>query len=157
MLPVRPFKQSRSMCGPASLKMVFQYFGVEKTERTLARLSGATHRKGVPGEWLVRAARVLGFRAHLQDHCTFTDIHRYVHQRKIPVIVDWFLDDDGHYSVVVGLDRRHITLQDPAIGRRRTMDLHTFQRLWFDFDGSYIQKPQNIILRRMIVVYPPSR
>ena len=155
MLRVRPFQQSPSMCGPAALKMVLAFFGVQKTERALARLSGATRAKGVPGKGLVHAARTLGLRARIKDRCSFADLHHYVTHRKIPVIVDWFLENDGHYAVVVALTRTHITLQDPAIGRRRTMDLVTFKRVWFDFEGPHLRKPKDIILRRMIVVVDP--
>ena len=32
VLPVKPFQETlhQSMCGPASLKMVFDYYGIEK-------------------------------------------------------------------------------------------------------------------------------
>ena len=42
LLKVKSFQEKLgvSYCGPASLKMVLEYYGIEKTEKELARLSG---------------------------------------------------------------------------------------------------------------------
>jgi predicted double-glycine peptidase len=42
MLEVKPFQETlhEGMCGPASLKIVLDYFGVNKTENELADLMG---------------------------------------------------------------------------------------------------------------------
>lgn len=47
MLPIKPLKKEKDYyCGPACLKMVFDYYGVIKTQKEWARLSGTT-RDGV--------------------------------------------------------------------------------------------------------------
>lgn len=45
MLKLKPFQETlnASMCGPASLKIVLNYYGVEATEKELARLVGKIH------------------------------------------------------------------------------------------------------------------
>lgn len=154
MLKVKPHRQSHGFCGPATLKMVLAYYGVDRSERALARLAGATREFGVDAPGLMRAARALGFRARVRDHATFSDIRRYVIDRKMPVIVDWFSADEGHYSVVVHVDRRHIYLQDPELGRVRKMRRGDFRRIWFDFSTDYLRKKRDLQLRRMIVVEP---
>ncbi len=66
--------------------------------------------------------------------------------------MDWFSGDDGHYSVVVGIDRKYIHLQDPELGKVRSLDIPTFRRVWFDFPGDMLHSHRDLILRRMIVV-----
>lgn|SRR3989338_5750540 len=153
MLKVTPFEQTTGYCGPASLKMVLEYYGVKKSERELARLSGATIGRGVEGKGLLRAAKKLGLRGFIKDFASLSDIKKFVIQKKIPVIVDWFSRDDGHYSVVAGIDEKNIYLQDPEWGKLVKMDLKTFNRVWFDFPGNHIRSPRDLIIRRLIAIY----
>lgn len=79
----------------------------------------------------------------------------------MPVIVNWFTGGrldysesevaDGHYSVVAGLDEKHIYLQDPEIGKIRKIKRDDFMKVWFDFKGEYI-KPNELIIRQIIVI-----
>lgn len=153
MLNVKPFLQSASMCGPASLKMVLEYFGTKKSEKELVLLSKATASKGTTAENLVRAAKKLGFHAFTKDFSSIKEIKKYI-DKKTPVIVDWFSGDDGHYSVVADIDKKFIYLQDPDLNKINKLDLITFQRVWFDFEGDMLKRKQDIFIRRLIVVYP---
>ena len=152
MLKIKPFKQSASFCGPASLKMVLEYFGIKKTEKEIAKLCGATKEKGVGAAGLLEAARKLGLKGFVKDFSEIEDLKKYVLKKKIPVIVDWFQGGDGHYSVGVGIDRKNIWLQDPEIGKIKKLDLETFKRVWFDFPGNFLKSKNQIIIRRMVVV-----
>ena len=153
MLNVKPFRQSSGFCGPASLKMVLGYYGIKKSEKELANLSGSTPGKGVGAEGLLKAAKALGFKAHVKDFSEIKDLKTYVLKKKIPVIVDWFSTHDGHYSVAVDIDRKNIYLQDPELGSIRTIDLQTFKRIWFDFTGDFLTSKDDMIIRRMIVIF----
>lgn len=153
MIQVKPFEQSTGYCGPASLKMVLEYYGVKKSERELAKLSGATPGRGVEAARLLRAAKKSGLRGFIRDNASLNDIRKLVNVKKIPVIVDWFSGDDGHYSVVVGIDKKNIYLQDPEWGRRVSMDLKTFYRVWFDFPGDFIKSKKDLIIRRIIIIH----
>jgi len=153
MLNIKPFRQSSGFCGPACLKMVLDYYGVKKSEKELAKLSAATPGKGVGAEGLLKTAKELGFKGFVKDFSNLHDIRIYALNKKIPVIVDWFSATDGHYSVVVHIDQEKIYLQDPDLGRLRTMNLDTFKRVWFDFLGDFLRSKDDIIIRRMIVIY----
>ncbi|MFH1193038.1 MAG: cysteine peptidase family C39 domain-containing protein [Candidatus Jorgensenbacteria bacterium] len=153
LLNVKPFQRTPGWCGPASLKMVLAYYGLKKSERELARLSGATRSQGVEAPALLRVARKLGFKAHIKDRATLADIKKLL-WRGVPVIVDWFSKDDGHFSVVVGLTRDAIYLQDPEIKRIRRMDIKIFKRVWFDFPGDILRSKNEVILQRMLVIWP---
>ncbi len=153
MLNIPPFRQLPDLCGPSCLKMVLAYFGVEKNEPELAKLAGATKNKGATASDLIRVAKKLGFNGMIKDSASLADIKKYVLNKKIPVIVDWFSHDDGHYSVAVDIDNKNIYLQDPELGALRMMDLKTFKRVWFDFPGDFMTSKNDLILRRMIVIW----
>ncbi|MSU54756.1 MAG: hypothetical protein EXS48_02930 [Candidatus Staskawiczbacteria bacterium] len=162
-LPVKPFQETlhQSMCGPASLKMVFDYYGVEKTEAEIAVLCDTTKELGTNDKDIKKAAESLGFTVEIKNNSTFEDIQEWLDQ-KVPVIVDWFTrgrsdyDDSevagGHASVVVGLDETYIYLQDPEIGKLRKIDRNDFMKVWFDFSGEYIESNE-LILRQIIAIY----
>ena len=162
MITIKPFKQKTgiSFCGPACLKMVLSYFGIERSERDLAKISGCSPVHGLKAEGILKTAKKLGFMGFIKDFSTMKDLEYYVKKKKIPVIVDWFSPGlagesiDGHYSVVVNIDKENIYLQDPELGYSRALRIQVFKRLWFDFAGDYIASKDDMIIRRMIVLAP---
>ncbi|MDP3710290.1 MAG: C39 family peptidase [bacterium] len=165
LLNVKPFQETLNsgMCGPASLKMVLSYYGVEKTEQELARLCQTDTGLGTNAASLKRAAESLGFNVEIKNQSTFNDVQKWL-DKKVPVIANWFsrgrtdYDDssvaDGHYSPVVGLDEQYIYLQDPEIGGLRKIARDDFLRVWFDFTGPYIRSLDEVLLRPLIAVCP---
>jgi ABC-type bacteriocin/lantibiotic exporter with double-glycine peptidase domain len=163
ILPVKPFQETlhAGMCGPASLKIILAYYGIEKSEQELAEICRTDSDLGTDDQGLEKAAEQLGFKVEIKNESTFEDIEGWI-DRGVPVIVNWFTrgrvdyDDssvaDGHYSVVVGLDDDSIFLQDPETGSLRTLDREDFMTVWFDFTGKYIQ-PEELVLRQIIVIY----
>lgn len=154
MLDVKPYRQKVAHCGPACLKMVLAYYGVEKSEAELARLSGCTMKSGTPASGLLKAAKKCGFRGHVKDLATLGDIRQLVSRKRIPVIVDWFSTEEGHYSVVTKIDQVNIHMQDPELGHARAMRCDVFRRVWFDFSSDYMKSREDLVLRRLIAVYP---
>ena len=157
MLNITPFRQKPGHCGPASLKMVLDFWGVQITEKKLAELSGCSPSSGTGSEGLVRAAQKLGFRVRIKDFSELKDIREWVGRKKIPVIVDWFAFEGGHYSVVSGIDSENIYLEDPSLGYRRALKRSTFKRLWFDFPNDFLKSKSELIIRRMIIIDRCSR
>lgn len=163
MLKIKPFQETLNagMCGPASLKIVLKYYGVEANERGLAELSGASLKLGTEEKGITKAAKHFGFKVKIKSKSTFKDIEKYLNDG-IPVIVDWFSRGrsdysdsyvpDGHYSVVCGLDDKNIYLQDPEIGKIRKVEREDFMTVWFDFTKKYIN-PDELIIRQLIAIY----
>jgi len=155
MLSVKSLRQKPNFCGVASLKMVLDYFGNQKTEAELIGLTGATFQKGTSAQGIKKAAQKLGFLALLKDGADFKDIQYWL-DRKVPPIVDWFSIYggyvEGHYSVVIGLDKNYIYLQDPEIAGIRKIKRADFKRVWFDFEGYFMRTKNDLILRRLIVI-----
>jgi len=152
MLKIKPFRQQTGYCGPASLKMVLEYYGLKKTEKEMIKLTDCTE-MGLEAHRLIEEAKDLGFEGYVKDNASLEDIRELVLKKEIPVIVDWFSEDDGHYSVVVDIDEENIYPLDPQLGYVRAMRLATFFRLWFDFPGDYVQSQHDLTIRRLIVIY----
>jgi len=160
-LRTKPFKQSKMMCGPASLKIVADYFGIQAGENKLAKLCKSNKIMGTTGENLLRGARAIGLHGSIIDDADFKTIQYWL-GKDIPVIVDWMSPGQsrpphtrmagGHYSVVVGLTPTHIVLEDPGLGLRRRIKRADFMSVWFDFDDLYPERKSDIILRRIIVI-----
>jgi len=153
MLKVKSFRQTVGNCGPASLKIVLNFFNYQITEKELVALSGSTKEAGVDAEGLLKTAESLGFNGFIRDFANFIDLEEYVNKKQIPVIVDWFLKDDGHYSVVVDIDSENIYLTDPSLGYTRALRRTDFERVWFDFKGDCLVSKEDLFIRRMIVIY----
>lgn len=154
MIRLKQFRQTPDFCGPAALKMVFDYYGIEATEREIGKISGTTKKYGTSPESMEKTAAHFGFEAILKTKGTLNDLKHYL-DRKIPVIVNWFWEDDGHYSVVVGMDKKNIVMRDPSFWRIRKMPTGKFQKVWFDFKGDE-RRPEGMVSQLMIVITPKT-
>lgn len=167
LLPVNPFQETLhgGYCGPASLKIVLDYYGVQKSESEIAKRCGRDIKLGTNDVSMKRAAKSYGFNVEIKNKANFTDIQKWL-KRGVPVIVDWFTPGrpsartsempDGHYSVVAGLDKKNIYLQDPEIGAIRTIKRGDFLRVWFDFKKDRITSWKDMIIRQTIAIYPKT-
>jgi uncharacterized protein len=165
LLRVKPFQETLhgGYCGPASLKIVLDYYGVQKSEKEFAERCGRDSELGTSDILIKRAAKSYGFNVEIKNKASFTDIQKWLN-KEVPVIVNWFTRGrkdydnsnvpDGHYSVVIGLDNKNIYLQDPEIGAVRTIKKNDFLRVWFDFEKSYITSWKDMIIRQLIAIYP---
>lgn len=134
---------------------------MKKYEKELARMSGWNKTLGIDDQAMKKTAEKLGFKVKIKNNSKYSDLQKWL-EKGIPVIVNWFTRGrndypesetaDGHYSVVMGLDDKFIYLQDPEIGRIRKIKKYDFMRVWFDFQGDYIN-PKELIIRQMIVIY----
>jgi ABC-type bacteriocin/lantibiotic exporter with double-glycine peptidase domain len=156
MLKLKPYRQKPCFCGPASLKMVLEYYGVDKTEDELGRMAKTTIEDGTRGRRILNAARKLGFHGFVRDHCGIDDLRRWVVDKKVPVIVNWFSTDEGHYSVCVEVTDKMVYLMDPEIPGIKRFDHDTFLNVWFDFLHLHERTKDSLVLRRMIAVYPEN-
>jgi predicted double-glycine peptidase len=133
-------------CGAAALQAVLRYFGKggDLGEEELAARLGTTSENGTSPAAILRVAREHGLIATMREHMTIADLEDYV-ARGVPVIVDYqawaeqpnhdYTNDweNGHYSVVVGVDRRNVYLEDPSIlGARGRIPRAEFEARWHD-------------------------
>lgn len=164
LLAVKPFQETLrgGYCGPASLKMVLEYWGINKSEEEIATACNRDPNLGADDLSLKKAAESYGLKVEIENNTSFDSIQSWL-DRKVPIIVNWFTrgrkdygDEevpDGHYSVVVGLDDTHIYLQDPEIGGLRKLARDDFLRVWFDFKPAYITSWDDMIIRQIIAAH----
>ncbi|MDP3901933.1 MAG: cysteine peptidase family C39 domain-containing protein [bacterium] len=165
-IPLRKLRAAQqkhaSTCGPAALRTLLSSFGISKTERSLSRLCRTSARYGTNPNDIIAGLKKLGFVTKTgmwggKEKC-WRNINYWINKRGLPVLVDWFSGTDGHYSVAVRIDRRCIWIADPAIYRKkeriRKIDWNDFFRMWFDFEGDYLQRLKDLNPRWWLVAYP---
>lgn len=156
-ISLKPFRQTPGFCGPACVKMLLHYFKVgDCEERRIADLAFSTRENGTSLKGFIKVANYFGLQLLVKDNSKISDLGCFIN-KNIPVIVNWFLEDDGHYSIVVSLDeeKEKIVIMDPGDDRhRKEMAISQFMKVWFDYSGNYPYRKNNFILRRMIVLTP---
>ena len=135
-----------------SLKAVLEYYGIIATEKAIGLRAGTTREHGTSPEHLLVAARSYGLEGSWKRTCSVSDLQEW-YERGVPVIVNWFSVEEGHYSVVVGVDKTSVTLMDPEIGATRTFTRADFKRVWFDFTGSFIRKNSDMHVRCILPLF----
>ena len=153
VLPVPHFRQSPGLCGASALQAVLAYWGKKHSEQELADLSHSNPDDGVEAPELLEAARAVGFDGFYHDDAELDDLKRYL-DLGLPVIVNWWSTNQGHFSVVVGMDDKHVYMVDPEKDRPFSrMPLDEFDGNWFDFK----EPEQTDLTRRRLLVVAPHK
>ncbi len=136
-------------CGAAALQAVLRYWGKDLEEPELIQLLHTSPETGTYVGDIVRVARGLGMKAEMKENVSLSDLQDSL-KKGIPVIVcgqawrsredsdksvqeDW---EDGHYIVVLGMDKRYIYYQDPFIKRGKVFVTHQlFEKSWHNVRG----------------------
>jgi len=148
MINIKPVKQSKGYCGPASFKMILDYYGLNYSQEKLAKLTKTTRDKGCDEENIMKIAKKLGFKAYIKQNASVKELRSLIN-KNIPVIVDWFSPEQaGHYSVVVGFNKNKIKLADPHFGKIVSRDIDWFEERWFDVVSERLIKKEIIVIER---------
>ncbi len=120
-------------CGPTSLKMVFENFGIRKTEDEIARLAGTRKERGTTHQGMIEACRMCGCSCFVHENANMANVKAFL-KAKLPVIIDWIdsKSDDGHYSVITSVKGDKIFFSDPWYGPGYGIDRKTFEEYWHD-------------------------
>lgn len=113
--------------------MVSKFFGAKISQPLIVRLSKkwTTTMKGIPTGAMEKIADELGLSHTEKKNASFRDISFFL-EKDIPVIVNYIepSHEDGHYAVVVGLDRKNIILNDPWNGKGFALPRKFFMKRW---------------------------
>ncbi|MCI0566339.1 cysteine peptidase family C39 domain-containing protein [bacterium] len=149
-------QKNGNYCGPASLKIIFDFFGREYEEKTIAELCRST-KHGTDHKDMAACARILGASVFEKKNASMRDLKRYVMGKRLPVVVGWWEDfkyknknwngvkitaknDEGHYSVICRVTKHFVYLLDPWLCEVRKMPIHQFMEKWWDADTSQFIK-----------------
>ncbi|MRR15602.1 MAG: hypothetical protein EG826_03990 [Deltaproteobacteria bacterium] len=133
-------------CGAQALQTVMNYYGVEASGDELIRKLG-TSEEGTPPQAMIAVAQSYGFDVKSGSQWSLNQVKQYV-DAGTPVIVllqawadrymaldDWRRDwDDGHYAIVIGLNKDVLLFEDPATIRRTWLREREFLARWHDMD-----------------------
>lgn len=167
-LPVPSRRQQTAYtCGVASLQAALEHFGIEPpSEERFAELLGTTHEQGTSISAMAQAAQALGLQASIHQGLTLDDLAHLTSQGVLPIVAyqawpeasqkaseAWKnSDDNGHYSIVRGVDEDRVTFMDPAVSRggHRQLDQDEFLKVWHDIDSS--SKPPKRLVRAALLL-----
>jgi len=135
-------------CGASVLQAILFYYGIEMREDALMEAARTTEAYGTHPEDILRVAREQGLRAELREGLALSDLEAAA-ARGVPVVValqawtdapdrvDWARDwEDGHYVIVVGIDKDNVIVEDPSLlGCRGFIPRPEFLDRWHDYEG----------------------
>jgi len=143
ILDVPKVKQLKNHCGPASLSIVFAYYGLSMDQKKIAEeitdiyptyKKNPIIKRGTDASHIVGYSRKKGFVAYRREKATIDDLIILI-DKDIPPIVntDYITERDaGHFSVITGYDlkKRKVYFNDPYNLRRSNFTFLLFETLW---------------------------
>jgi uncharacterized protein len=136
-------------CGAAAMLGVLQYWGKwEDPESSLYADLKTTPKDGTDARSMVAFAQKLGLDASMTEKNTLDDLRLALNQG-VTTILDiqaWSGEDpapdweqtweEGHYVVLVGMDKTHAYFMDPVIGTSYTyLTLDELLARWHDYEN----------------------
>ncbi len=140
-------------CGAQALQNVMTYYGIDAQGDELMDQLGTSAEAGTPPEAMIRVAQSYGFQVKSGANWSLNSVKQYV-DSGTPVIVlvqawaerymtldDWRRDwDDGHYAIIIGLNKDVLLFEDPATIRRTWLREREFLARWHDMDATTGEK-----------------
>lgn len=155
LLKVKAFKQLPSFCGPACLQKIFHYYGVEASQKEIAKVAGTTLSVGTGKRGIFKAAKFFGFKAQQFNDVKLSQLRKW-NQKGIPVMLDYYKVDarpDTHYSVLLDITKNKVTYLDPEDAKIHRVTTTYFERVWFGFKDTKLHR-KNFYHRRAYVITP---
>ena len=156
-MKTKPIKQpDASACGPAVIKIVTNYFGLDVPMAKIKRIARYDRKEGMTNKEIVKTLKGFGFRVIEKHDTTWKDLQK-TNKKENAIIVSWMLHGYiGHVSMVERVSKKTIHLADSVSGRIIQMFKVVFLRLWFDYDDKwYPEKNSDIQLRWLAIVSRP--
>ncbi len=120
-------------CGAACFASLYQYFSRSGCgEMYFAEQLGTLALGYTPPENIVALAKTYGFRSELSLDTKFSSLKKMCAPGTV-VLVTWWDEDAGHYSIVKQIERTHIVLMDPWTARKgldNRLPLKDFLSFW---------------------------
>jgi len=139
-------------CGVQALQSVMHYYDIDIRGDELTKAL-ETSEEGTSPHKMIAVAQRYGFEVKSGTQWSLNQVKQYV-EAGTPVIVllqawadrymtleDWRRDwDDGHYAIVIGLDKDVLLFEDPASIRRTWLREREFMARWHDVDAKTGEK-----------------
>lgn len=113
-------------CGCAALEAVLAYWGIGLTEKEIIEEAKVDPETGAEMEHLLEVAKKRGLKGVVRERLVLRDLAKELQKGRpvIALIQAWRADesvawkddwDDGHYVVVIGIDRKNVYVEDPSL------------------------------------------
>lgn len=139
MIKIPYFKQNIPYsCGPVVLQMIFRYYGKVFSEQFLIDKLKPNNDIGTRHQTMIDFARKEGFFVYVNQGSSLEEIFSLL-SKNIPVIVHYIepATEDGHYSVVVDVQKDKVVLNDPWNGEKFKLNREDFEERWKSKDGKF--------------------
>jgi ABC-type bacteriocin/lantibiotic exporter with double-glycine peptidase domain len=156
-LIVQCVQQEEAHCGPATIEMLFSFYGVCVSQADISKAAGMAdvirHAQGMRLDELNTAIEALypkgDYVLLAQYQSSLDDIAYIVEELRLPIGVEWqgrfarsdgTQYDQGHYSVITAIDRERgrLYIADPEDHDLLTpdgvLDLDVFEDRWWEVD-----------------------
>lgn len=138
---VHQIHQGRNECGPASVAMVLNYYGVNKKKDELKDDLRWHPEKGIPYQNMLRFPfEQYGFKVDFVKKGSIEQLIEQISQNRPVIVRQWlnsdakFKGDMGHWRVVIGFnhEKEKIYMRDPAITMKgfSSLSYREFLELW---------------------------
>jgi len=160
-LLTRTRQSTEYSCGASALQAVLSYWGKHVEEAELMELLHTNPEVGTYPEDIVRGARSLGFDVEIKEHLTLDEVKwrtangapmialgqvwRSQKDGALSVADEW---NNGHYIVVLGVDKAYVYFQDPYVRMSKAfVPRKTFEEHWHHaMGGDRVNNPELIHL-----------
>src|SRR6516164_10023078 len=141
-------------CGACALQAVMSYWGKNVDETELMKVLRTTSEEGTYTENIVRGAQALGFEAEARDHLSLDEVVQFTAggDPMLALVQAWRSEkaasasaaeewDNGHYIVVLGLDKDYVYFEDTyARMSKAFMPRDIFLDHWHQVMGGDLKK-----------------
>lgn len=127
-------QETNYTCGPASMRMALEFFGIKRTEKQIASMMGTNKVRGTWRKFFPRIAERFKLNYVVKRNAGFDDIRKLMKGGYV-VIVLYFHPPSGvdHYSVVKEVGKDRIVMWDPSfLGNSMVTEfpLSDFEGMW---------------------------
>lgn len=127
------YQQVDYSCGPACLKMIFEYFGKKYSEKKLTSICQISKKRGASHDCIIEGIKAEGFSCQVKIKGKIKDLIKFLEEGH-PILVNYSEPsaDEGHYAVVVGYnkEKKKIILADPHHGNDFMIEQFEFCKRW---------------------------
>ncbi len=127
-------QQNEYYCGPATLQMTLEAYGISKSQRSLAKLAQTNKKVGTSIVGMVKTLRHFNLTVHASNNRSLSDIKKALRAGEVAIIcyteplMEW-----GHYAIVQNITDKRIHLVDSdARDGKTSLLLAEFKRRWHD-------------------------
>lgn len=112
-------------CGPTTALYILNRFGFNPSVEELEQIANTTEKEGTSHVGMQAIFRKYGLNT-VEMICSVDHL-----RHRLPAIVNWTPEDDGHYGVIEAIYKTVLAILDPADGTVHIMPIKEFEQKWF--------------------------